>query len=73
MLYADMLEAVRSRGLLDDARAKVFQCRVDVWVVYDRLVDDYRLFVGPHWDYIIGEGRRYQIIQVVRYKVKKKV
>ncbi|MFA5767369.1 MAG: hypothetical protein WC919_05580 [Candidatus Paceibacterota bacterium] len=72
MLYADMLSAVRSRGLLDDARALVFQHRVDVWVVFDRLVADYRLFTGAHWDYILGESRRYQIIKVVRFKTPKK-
>lgn len=73
MLYADMLAAVRSRGLLDEARALVFQHRVDVWVVFDRLVNDYRLFVGPHGDYMIGEAFRYQIIKVVRFKAPKKL
>jgi len=72
MLYADMLSAVRSRGLLSEARALVFQHRVDVWIVFDRLVGDYRLFTGPHGDYMIGEARRYQIVKVVRFKTPKK-
>jgi hypothetical protein len=72
MLYADMLDVVRSRGLLAEARSLVFQHRVDVWIVYDHLVKDYRLFTGPHGDYMIGEARRYQIIKVVRFKTPKK-
>jgi hypothetical protein len=72
MLYADMLAACRERGLIDDATALVFQHRVDVWVVFDRLIDDYRLFVGPHGNYVVGEGKRYQIVKVVRHKPRKR-
>jgi hypothetical protein len=72
MRYADMLESSRARGLFEDAAALVFQHRVDVWIVFDHFIGDFRLFTGPHWDYILTECHRYQIVKVVRYKVKKK-
>ena len=55
-MSVDLLAAARSRGLVDLARARVFQHRVDVWVVFDRLVDDFRLFTGPHPDSFLGSA-----------------
>lgn len=72
MLYADMLSLIKQATRTDSRHALVFQHRVDVWIVFDRLAGDYRLFTGPHGDYMIGEAFRYQIIKVVRFKTPKK-
>jgi hypothetical protein len=71
MRYSDLVASVRARGLFDDARALVFQHRCDVWIVFDHFVSDFHLFVNPHWDYMLGEARRYQIVKVMRFKTKK--